>query len=111
MELVAGRLTFTPKQGGGAWFYEFTGVGVLELVLAGVLSLRAKRWCPRGARTPGPQFRNCSRGHHHFSYFARLHLQIAAGCGGKRNRGATSDWPSSDAASIFQSSRGLLRIQ
>jgi len=35
-KLVAGRLTFTPVEDAGAWFYEFEGIGVLEPVLAGV---------------------------------------------------------------------------
>ena len=54
-KLLTGRLTFTPKIESGSAFYEFTGTGALEPILAGVLpprtwsgSDRAKRWCPRG---------------------------------------------------------------
>src|SRR4029453_10806747 len=36
-KLLVGRLTFTPKTENGVAFYEFTGSGALEPILAGVL--------------------------------------------------------------------------
>jgi hypothetical protein len=57
-KLVVGRLTFTPKVEAGTAFYEFTGTGALQPILAGVLppgnrsgSDRVKQWCPRGETT------------------------------------------------------------